>query len=359
MSFAIGIVGLPNVGKSTLFKALTKKQVDCANYPFCTIAPNVGVVAVPDERLDQLSMMSKSAKTVYTTVEFVDIAGLVKDAHKGQGLGNQFLSHIREVDAIAQVIRQFSDKNVIHVDGKIDPESDKETINLELIFADLETVNKRISKNHKDLHANLKEAKELQPVLDKLKTGLEAGKLASEIITEEKEKLLTKELNLLTAKPMIYVLNVDEDKIYQETSAKGGPASGGDYIAISAKIESELAELNPEEAKEYLKELKLNASGLDKLIKKSYEILDLITFLTTGPKESRAWTIKKGTKAPQAAGVIHTDFEAHFIRAEVINWQDLLKAGSEAKAKESGLIRIEGKDYVMQDGDTVYFRTDA
>jgi len=349
MSFSIGIVGLPNVGKSTLFKALTKKQVDASNYPFCTIDPNVGVVAVPDERIDKLAEMSKSAKTIYTTIEFVDIAGLVKDAHKGEGLGNQFLANIREVDAIVQVVRQFSDKNVIHVAGKVDPESDRETINLELIFADLQTLEKRISKNNRDLHANLKEAKELAPVLENLKTGFDAGKLASEIINNEKEKLLIRDLNLLTIKPMIYVLNVDEDKVYQES----------DYITISAKIESELAELPEAEAKEMLKELQLESSGLDKLIKKSYETLGLITFLTTGPKESRCWTIKKGTKAPQAAGVIHTDFEKTFIRAEVINWQELLKAGSEAKAKELGLIRIEGKDYAMQDGDTVYFRTGA
>jgi hypothetical protein len=369
MSFSIGIVGLPNVGKSTLFKALTKKQVDAANYPFCTIDPNVGVVAVPDERIDKLSEMSKSAKTIYTTIEFVDIAGLVKDAHKGEGLGNKFLANIREVDAIVQVVRQFSDKNVIHVAGKVDPESDKETINLELIFADLQTLEKRISKNQRDLHANLKEAKELQPVLDKLKTGFDTGKLASEIISDEKEKLLIRDLNFLTIKPMIYVLNVDEsaitlatadeDKVFQETSAQGGFASGGDYLTISAKIESELAELPETEAKEMLKELQLTSSGLDKLIKKAYETLGLITFLTTGPKESRCWTIKKGAKAPQAAGVIHTDFEKQFIRAEVIDWQKLLEARSETKAKELGLIRIEGKDYVMQDGDTVYFRTGA
>ncbi|MFA6255320.1 MAG: redox-regulated ATPase YchF [Patescibacteria group bacterium] len=359
MSFSIGIVGLPNVGKSTLFKALTKKQVDASNYPFCTIDPNIGVVAVPDERIDKLSVMSKSAKTIYTTIEFVDIAGLVKDAHKGEGLGNQFLANIREVDAIVQVVRQFSDKNVIHVAGKVDPESDKETISLELIFADLQTLGKRISKNQKDLHANLKEAKEIQPVLEKLKTGFNAGKLASEIITDEKEKLLIRDLNLLTIKPMIYVLNVDEDKVYPASAKATAGKQETDYITISAKIESELAELPEVEAKEMLKELKLESSGLDKLIKKSYEILGLITFLTTGPTESRAWTIKKGTKAPQAAGVIHTDFEKNFIRAEVINWQKLLEVGSEAKAKELGLIRIEGKDYVMQDGDTVYFRTNA
>ena len=359
MSFSIGIVGLPNVGKSTLFKALTKKQVDASNYPFCTIDPNVGVVAVPDERIDKLSVMSKSAKTIYTTIEFVDIAGLVKDAHKGEGLGNKFLANIREVDAIVQVVRQFTDKNVVHVAGKVDPESDRETINLELIFADLQTLEKRISKNQKDLHANLKEAKEIQPVLEKLKAGFDTGKLASEIITDEKEKLLIRDLNFLTIKPMIYVLNVDESAVASALADKDKILKNTDYIAISAKIESELAELSEAEAKEMLRELQLESTGLDKLIKKSYETLGLITFLTTGPTESRAWTIKKGTKAPAAAGVIHTDFEKNFIRAEVINWQKLLETGSEAKAKELGLIRIEGKEYVMQDGDTVYFRTGA
>lgn len=350
---------MPNVGKSTLFKALTKKQVDASNYPFCTIDPNVGVVAVPDERIDKLSVMSKSAKTIYTTIEFVDIAGLVKDAHKGEGLGNKFLANIREVDAIVQVVRQFTDKNVVHVAGKVDPESDRETINLELIFADLQTLEKRISKNQKDLHANLKEAKEIQPVLEKLKAGFDTGKLASEIITDEKEKLLIRDLNFLTIKPMIYVLNVDESAVASALADKDKILKNTDYIAISAKIESELAELSEAEAKEMLRELQLESTGLDKLIKKSYETLGLITFLTTGPTESRAWTIKKGTKAPAAAGVIHTDFEKNFIRAEVINWQKLLETGSEAKAKELGLIRIEGKEYVMQDGDTVYFRTGA
>jgi len=359
MSFSIGIVGLPNVGKSTLFKALTKKQVDTANYPFCTIDPNVGVVAVPDERLDKLAIMSKSAKTIYTTIEFVDIAGLVKDAHKGEGLGNQFLANIREVDAIVQIIRQFSDKNVVHVAGKIDPESDKETINLELIFADLQTLEKRIVKNQKELHANSKEAQKLQPILDRLKAGLEEGKLANEIITNEEEKKIVKEMNLLTIKPMIYVLNVDESAIASATADEDNVFQETDYTTISAKIESELADLPEEEAKAMLKELKLESSGLDKLIKKSYEILDLITFLTTGPDETRAWTIKKGTKAPQAAGVIHTDFEKQFIKVDVINWQKLLEAGSEVKAHELGLIRTEGKDYIIQDGDVCHFKTNA
>ncbi|MBI3291140.1 redox-regulated ATPase YchF [Candidatus Falkowbacteria bacterium] len=349
MSLKIGIVGLPNVGKSTLFKALTKKQVDASNYPFTTIDPNVGVVAVPDKRLDKLSAMSKSEKTLYTTIDFVDIAGLVKGAHKGEGLGNQFLANIREVDAIVQVLRHFTDKNVTHVAGEVNPESDKETINLELIFADLATVEKRTAKNKKDLHASGKEAKILQPVLEKLVAGLENGKLAREIITDIEEKKLIYDLHLLTMKPMIYVINVDEDKIYQKT----------DYIAISAKIEAELSELPAEEAKEMLKELKLENSGLDKLIKKSYDILGLITFLTTGPKESRAWTTKKGAKAPQAAGEIHTDFEKKFIKAVVINWQDLLNAGSEHAAIEKGLMRTEGKDYLIQDGDVCHFKISA
>ena len=347
---------MPNVGKSTLFKALTKKQVDAANYPFCTIDPNVGVVGVPDERLEALTKISNSAKTIYTTIEFVDIAGLVKGAHKGEGLGNQFLANIRECDAIAQVVRAFSDPNVIHVDGKVNPESDKETINLELIFADLQTLQKRISKNAKDLHANLKEAKEIAPVLKKLKAGLDAGQLASQIITDEKEKEMIADLHLLTMKPMIYVLNVDESACAEASADRDKILKDSDYIAISAKIESELAELPPEEAKEYLKELKLDASGLDRLIKIAYETLNLITFLTSGPTESRAWTVEKGAKAPQAAGVIHTDFEKAFIRAEVIDWQDFVSAGGEAKAKEKGLIRTEGKDYIIKDGDVCHFK---
>ncbi len=346
MSFSIGIVGLPNVGKSTLFKALTKKQVDASNYPFCTIDPNIGIVAVPDKRMDLLSKVSNSAKIVPTAIEFVDIAGIVKGAHEGEGLGNKFLANIREVDAIVQVLRNFSDPNVIHVAGKVDFQSDKETINMELIFADLETIDKRITANLKDVKTGKKEAKEIQPLLEKIKVGLENGKLANEIINDKEEISLIKPLNLLTIKPMIYVLNVDEDKIYDDS----------DFIAISAKIEAELADLNEDEAKEYLKELKLESSGLEKLIKKSYEILGLITFFTSGEMETKAWTIPNGAKAPQAAGVIHTDFEKGFIRAEIINWNDLVEEGGESKAKEKGLIRLEGKDYVMKDGDVAHFR---
>ncbi len=346
MSFSIGIVGLPNVGKSTLFKALTRKQVDASNYPFCTIDPNVGVVPVPDERLEQLGKVSNSAKIVPTTIEFVDIAGLVKGASKGEGLGNKFLANIRETDAIVQVVRQFSDANVIHVEGKVNPESDRETINMELILADLQSVDKRIDTNAKEVRAGKKEAKELEPILIKLKTGLDAGKLANEIISDPEEIELVKELHLLTIKPMIYVLNVDEDKIFQDT----------DYLTVSAKIEAELSELPEAEAKEYLKDLSLDASGLDRLIVKAFEALNLITYITSGEMETKAWTIKRGWKAPQAAGVIHTDFEKGFIRAEIINWKDLVDAGGETKAKEKGLIRLEGKDYMMSDGDVAHFR---
>lgn len=346
MSFSIGIVGLPNVGKSTLFKALTRKQVEAANYPFCTIDPNVGVVPVPDERLDQLARVSNSLKVVPTTIEFIDIAGIVEGASRGEGLGNKFLANIREVDAIVQVIRQFSDGNVIHVSGKVDPENDREVINTELMLADLETVTKRFNSNLKEVRAGKKEAIELQPILERLKIGLEEGNPAREIIIDDEEKLLIKELCLLTLKPMIYVLNVDEDKIFQET----------DFLTVSAKIEAELVELPVEEAKEYLKDLQLEYSGLDRLIIKAYNALNLITYFTSGETESKAWTIKQGTKAPQAAGVIHTDFEKGFIRAEVIGWKDLVEVGSEAKAKDKGLVRLEGKEYVMKDGDVCHFR---
>lgn len=346
MSFSIGIVGLPNVGKSTLFKALTKKQVDATNYPFCTIDPNVGIVAVPDTRLEILGKISNSAKIIPTTIEFIDIAGIVKGASRGEGLGNKFLANIREVDAIIQVIRQFSDNNIIHVAGKVDPDLDREIINLELILADLATVEKRYDTNNKEIRAGKKEALELQSILERLKIGLEKEMLANDIITDAKERLLVKDLCLLTMKPMIYVLNVDEDKVFQET----------DFLTISAKIEAELAELSEEEAKMYLKELQLDLSGLDKLIKKAYDALDLITFITSGEMETKAWTIKQGIKAPQAAGVIHTDFEKGFIRAEIINWKDLVESGGEIKAKEKGLIRLEGKEYVMQDGDVCHFR---
>ncbi len=361
MSFKIGIVGLPNVGKSTLFKALTRKQVDIANYPFCTIEPNVGTVAVPDFRLEKLAKLYQSAKIVPTVIEFVDIAGLVKGAHQGQGLGNKFLSHIREVDAVCQVIRAFEDPNVIHVDGKISPASDLEIINLELVFADLETVKKRLES----LASQLKGSKEktllqTNEILLKIKDALEKGRMAKELDLIEEEKFLIKELNLLTLKPTLYALNISEkdikigkEEILKSLNLNLNPEK---VILISAKIESELAELSPEEEKKYLKELGLEESGLDKLIQASYRELNLITFFTAGPKEAHAWTIKKGTKAPKAAGKIHSDFERGFITAEVINWQTLIEAGGETRAKEKGLIRLEGKEYEVKDGDVIVFR---
>lgn len=367
MSFSIGIIGLPNVGKSTLFKALTKKQVDISNYPFCTINPNVGVVAVPDERLDKLAEILKPEKVIPTTIEFVDIAGLVKNAHKGEGLGNQFLSHIREVKAIVQVVRDFKDENVAHVAGKVDAKSDIETVNLELIFADLATVDKRISEVRPKAKSGEKEAKELMPILEKLKAALEQGKLAGEIELSDEVCQLVNDLHLLTMKPMLYVYNIDEpttagsskssdlEKPEPRSEDLGVPLGGISTVNISAKLEAELADLSEEEAREYMKEVGLKESGLDKLIKASYKLLDLITFFTTQSNILQAWTVRNGTKAPQSAGVIHTDFEKGFIRAEVINWQEFVQAGGEHQAREKGLLRTEGKDYIVQDGDVVHF----
>lgn len=350
MSFSLGIVGLPNVGKSTLFQALTKNKVEAANYPFCTIDPNVGVVAVPDERLNKLSVMSNSAKIVPTTIEFVDIAGLVKGASTGEGLGNKFLSHIREVDAIVQVVRHFSDPNVIHVGGKIDPEDDKQVINLELILADLETVTKHLSKVVSKMKgAYEKELNQEKAVIEKAKNILETETLLSTEIWEQDEYKILKQLNLLSIKPIIYLYNIAENDLNKDLQL---PANA---VSICAKLEAELSELEPAEAQNYLQELGIKNTGLDNLINKSYQLLNLITFITTGPEETKAWTVASGTKAPQAAGVIHTDFEKGFIRAEVINCHDLLKAESWTKAKELGLMRMEGKEYVMQDGDTVHF----
>jgi ribosome-binding ATPase len=345
----IGIVGLPNVGKSTLFKALTKKQVDASNYPFCTIDPNVGVVAVPDDRLTQLTKLYDSPKVVPAIIEFVDIAGLVKNAHKGEGLGNQFLSHIREVDAIAHVIRNFHDVNVIHIEGRVDPKEDFSTIETELAMADLATIDSALHRLKDKVKAGDKEAVRTESLLVAIKNNLNQNQKTDLSLYSSDDLKLIKGFSLFSLKPELYIENIDEDNIKNFTSTL--PNS----IPICAKLEAELSEIDDSEAKKYLSELGLEKTGLEKLIIKSYQLLDLITFFTAGPKESHAWPIKKGTKAPQAAGEIHTDFEAGFIRAEIINWQDLINCGGEVKAKEKGLMHLEGKEYIMRDGDTVYF----
>ena len=360
----LGIVGLPNVGKSTLFNSLTKAGAESANYPFCTIDPNIGIVAVPDKRLDLLTKLYNSQKTTPAVIEFVDIAGLVKGASKGEGLGNQFLGNIRECDAIVHVVRCFEDSNIIHVDGSIDPIRDIETINLELIFSDLEILDKRISKTVK-LAMNDKEAKAQLVILKNIKEALENGKMASVVEpADEEEKKFIDSLFLLTSKPVIFAANVAEDDLadngasnpYVQKVREFAAENGNGVFAVSARIEEEIAELDEEEKAEYLETLGLTESGLDKLITASYDLLGLMSFLTAGEKEVRAWTIRKGTKAPQAAGKIHSDFERGFIKAEVINYQDLLDCGSISAAKEKGLVRIEGKDYVVKDGDTILFR---
>ena len=360
----LGIVGLPNVGKSTLFNSLTKAGAESANYPFCTIDPNVGVVAVPDERLKLLGDLYHSKKVTPAVIEFVDIAGLVKGASKGEGLGNQFLSNIREVDAIVHVVRCFEDSNVVHVDGSVNPLRDIETINLELIFSDLEILERRIAKVAKGARMDKEQAKELA-MLERVKERLEDGKLAIGLETEdEDEEEYFKNLNLLTAKPVIYAANVGEEDLANDGADNAGvqavreyaKETGSEVFAICAQIEEEISELDDEERQMFLDDLGLKESGLEKLIRASYHLLGLMSFLTSGEDETRAWTIKQGTKAPQAAGKIHTDFERGFIKAEVVNYKDLLENGSLAAAREKGLVRMEGKEYVVQDGDVILFR---
>ena len=361
----LGIVGLPNVGKSTLFNSLTKAGAESANYPFCTIDPNVGIVSVPDERIDKLGALYQSKKIVPAVIEFVDIAGLVKGASKGEGLGNQFLANIREVDAIVHVVRCFEDENIVHVDGSIDPARDIETISLELVFSDIEILERRIAKIAKQARMDKTFAKELK-LAEAVKAHLEEGKPAKTFALgeDEDDHAWFKTYNLLTAKPVIYAANVKEDDLDDDGASNPHVAGvralakeeSSEVFVVCAQIEQEIAELDDEERAMFLEELGLKESGLDKLIKASYQLLGLISFLTSGEDETRAWTIQNGTKAPQAAGKIHTDFERGFIRAEVVAYEDLIAGGSIAAVREKGLVRLEGKEYVVKDGDVIVFR---
>ncbi|MGZ0087461.1 redox-regulated ATPase YchF [Caldibacillus thermoamylovorans] len=363
MGLTAGIVGLPNVGKSTLFNAITKAGAESANYPFCTIEPNVGVVEVPDERLRVLTDMFQPKRTVPTVFEFTDIAGIVKGASKGEGLGNKFLSHIRQVDAICQVVRCFSDENITHVAGQVDPLADIETINLELVLADLETVDKRIERVGKIAKQKDKEAAFEHGILLRLKETLEAGKPARTLEFSEEERKVVKQLHLLTIKPMLYVANVGEEDVadpdgnpFVKDVREFAKRDNAEVIVVCAKIEEEIAEFSEEEKQQFLRELSIEQSGLDQLIRASYSLLGLATFFTAGEQEVRAWTFRKGMKAPQCAGIIHSDFERGFIRAETVSYDDLVAAGSMAAAREAGKVRLEGKDYEVQDGDIIHFR---
>lgn len=363
MALKAGIVGLPNVGKSTLFNAITQAGAESANYPFCTIDPNVGVVEVPDERLEKLAEIIQPQRIVPTAFEFVDIAGLVKGASKGEGLGNKFLAHIREVDAIVHVVRCFEDENITHVSGGVNPLNDIETINLELILADVETLEKRLERTKKNMKSGDKKFAAEAEVLERIKEALYNDRPARSVELSDEERLLVRDLHLITMKPVLYAANVSEAEAGDASNnphvakvREFAAAEGAEVVAISAKVEAEIAELEGEDRQMFLEELGLKQSGLDRLIQAAYKLLGLETYFTAGEKEVRAWTIRRGTKAPQAAGVIHSDFERGFIRAEVVHYDDLIESGSMQAAREKGLVRLEGKDYVVRDGDVMHFR---